>query len=329
MSRTFSPLAVALALAASPAALATPAPGKPVLDELVFGEPIAYHNMTVVPVRTTHGGPFRRYDLLEPALKARTLEVRELAGKSDEARVSAVHVRNQGQQAVFLLGGEMILGGKQDRIIQADTVIPADGKWRKVDVFCVEQGRWRGGNMRFSSGNALAHGKLRAAALTGNQSEVWAEVSRKNAEHGTESDTQTYRRTIQNADVRRRIANYRGELERRIPADIPLAGFVFGINGQIRVADLFGNPVLVGDLREKLLSAYILEALEHDVDGDAGPVQATKAQEFVGKARKAPRKEGKASGRAKSWKKKAKGFIGSETYDEDTGRRLRESYMAD
>jgi len=128
--------------------------------------------------------------------------------------------------------------------------------------------------------------------------------------------------------VRRQIANYRGELRKLLPKDGTLAGFVFGINGQIRVADLFGNPPLLADLQDKLLSAYILEALEHEVAPDAQPVQKDAAEQFFDTARKAPRQAPKRSGRAKVWKKRGKGFVGSETLDEATGSPVRESYHA-
>ena len=42
-----------------------------------------------------------------------------------------------------------------------------------------------------------------------------------------------------------------------MPRDIQLAGVVFAINGDIRVADLFGNPLLFGKLQNKLLTAYV------------------------------------------------------------------------
>ncbi len=328
MSRPTALLVIAVATLSGPPAGAEPPAPAPDSDGLVFGAPVAYHNMTLVPVTTRAKGPFVRYDLLETGLAARTLSIRELAGRSDEASVNAVEIRNRGQRPVFLLGGEMILGGKQDRIIQSDTVVGNNGKWHRVAVFCVEQGRWRGRKMAFSAGNALAHGGLQAAALTGSQSKVWEEVSRKNMAHGTENSTQTYRRTIQNEDVRRQIANYRGELRKLLPKDGTLAGFVFGINGQIRVADLFGNPPLLADLQDKLLSAYILEALEHEVAPDAQPVQKDAAEQFFDTARKAPRQAPKRSGRAKVWKKRGKGFVGSETLDEATGSPVRESYHA-
>lgn len=297
-------------------------------SELVYGEPIRFHNLSLVPVGTTNTGPFQKYTLLEQGLRAKTVAVRELNGRSGDAQVSAVEVRNAGRHPIYLLGGEMILGGKQDRIVSQDTVVPPNKKWTNVAVFCVEQGRWTGQNMRFRSGSALAHVALRRAAMSGDQSKVWAEVARKNLKHGTQSSSGTYRRTIQNAKVRAKIAPYRRKIAGLMPKNIKLAGVVFAINGRIRVADLFGNPVLFKDLQDKLLSAYVLEALGEQVDRRARPVSKAAAKAWLGKARKAKKVRYKKQGRSVNFKKETPNSIGNETMDQGTGKTVRETYIS-
>ena len=294
---------------------------------ITFGAPIKFHNISIVPVTTKKIGDFQSYTLLERGLARKTLKVRELAGNTNEAQVSHVQVKNTGKDPVYLLGGEMILGGKQDRIIAADTVVAPSGKWVKVGVFCVEQGRWAGQNMKFKGGGAMADVSIRRAAMKGSQSEVWNEVAKKNVLHGTQSKTQTYRRTIQNAKVRKKIKPYVRQLKQRLPRDERLAGLVFGINGKIHVADIFGNPVLFQDLSDKLLSAYVLEALGHQVNKRAAPVSSEAAESFIGKARKTKAKRVRKSGRAKNLNKEDIDFIGNETIDGDNAETVRESYI--
>ncbi|MBW2734928.1 MAG: hypothetical protein JRH20_21300 [Deltaproteobacteria bacterium] len=311
------------AAAASPNAVRANSAG-----ELVFGQAIRYHNLSLVPVGTRAQGPFQRYLLLEEGLASGELRVRELRGNNSRAQVSQVEVRNQGADPVYLLGGEMILGGKQDRIIQADTVIENDKRWHQVAVFCVEQNRWAGQKTRFRSGSAIAHVALRRAAMSGSQSKVWAEVARKNLRHGTQSSTQTYRRTIQNKRLRKKIAPYRRRLLALLPKDMRLAGMVFAINGKIRVADLFGNPLLFDGLKEKLLSAYVLEALGNQVKRNARPLSTKAAARWLSKRRKAKHKRVKNSGRAINYDKESAEAVGRKTVDRKTGKMLRESYIA-
>lgn len=297
--------------------------------ELVFSPPVNYQNLTLVAVSTTRQGPFQKYTLLESGLQAKTLQIRELRGHSGDAQVNAVEVRNTGNYPAYLLGGEMILGGKQDRIIEQDTVIPNDNKWTQVSVFCVEHGRWQGQRMEFEAGKALAHVGLQRAALSGDQSKVWAEVASKNTQQGTQSSTGTYRRTIQNGKVRAKIAPYRDQLSHLLPSEANAAGLIMAINGRIEVADLFGNPVLFADVRDKLLSSYILEALGQQVVRNAPQVSAAKAKMFIEKGRGAPSVFHKGTGRTMNYRKHGKGMVGTETLDKGTGQKIRESYLAE
>lgn len=307
-------LSVALALAA----LADPS--------LVYGNPIAYHNMTVVPVTTTATGPFQQYTLLEDGIAKKTLAIRELNGNDGSASVNELEVKNTGRDPVFLLSGEMVMGGKQDRILQSDAVIPPDGKWMHVPVFCVEHGRWTGAKMDFASGGAIAHRELATAALSGDQGAVWAEVAKTNAKEGTESATGTYRRTVQDGALRDKIAKHRDALKKELPKG-RLAGFVFAVNGDVRIADLFGNPVLLDELQDKLLSAYILEALEEDVDPNAKPLSPKAAEAFIESAQAAPVSATKSAGRAENTTRENDEVIMNQSKDTATGVGTRGTYM--
>lgn len=295
--------------------------------ELVFGAAIRFQNLSLVPVGTTSKGPFQNYTLMEEGIKAGTLQVREMRGNNNQAQVNSVQVRNKGNYPVYLLGGEMILGGKQDRIIQQDTVVSNNNKWTTVKVFCVEQGRWAGQKMKFASGKALAHVELQKAAMSGSQSKVWAEVAKKNLKHGTQSRTSTYKRTIQNSKVRSKIAPYRRQIIGMLPSNMKLAGLVFAINGKIRVADLFGNPILMTKLSDKLLTSYILEALGQKVVRNAPALSVGAAKGFLNKARKSKKVRLKGYGRSMNYRKENKEMIGAETVDQATGKQVRETYI--
>jgi len=182
--------------------------------------------------------------------------------------------------------------------------------------------------MKFRSGGALAHVSLPKAAMSGSQGKVWEEVARKNLKHGTQSSASTYRRTIQNAQLRRMIAPYRKQITDQLPSGMTLAGMVFAINGKIRVVDLFGNPTLYGALQDKLLSSYILEGLGEQVVRNAPPVSKGAAEQYLFKTRAAKRMKLKGSGRSEDFKIDNDQLIGNETFDKGTGKKVRESYLA-
>src|SRR5205085_1108529 len=82
--------------------------------------------------------------------------------------------------------GEVIIGGRQDRIIGSNTIIPPNTT-QNVPVFCVEHGRWQGTTGEFTTANALAHGRLRGRANYDGQQAVWDEVAKTNQARKTET----------------------------------------------------------------------------------------------------------------------------------------------
>jgi len=104
-----------------------------------------------------------------------------------DGQVNRLMIDNKGDKAILVLAGTLVKGGKQDRVIAQDFIIPPK-QTVPVDAFCVEQGRWvasRGGQANdgtFASQNALANSPVRAAAnFEADQSKVWDKVAKENA----------------------------------------------------------------------------------------------------------------------------------------------------
>ena len=107
-----------------------------------------------------------------------------------------------------------------------------------------------------------------------------------------------------------------------------LVGFVIAINGKTHVADSFGNPLLYAQLEDKLLSAYILEGIEHQIDPNAPAYDKSTASKFFKGAQKVPKGAYKKSAGTRNYLKRKKGMVGNETVDEESGQVLRETYLA-
>lgn len=251
--RIFSTLA---ALLAAPQALAE----SPELDlgDYEAGEPVLAYNLAVVPLHTRKGPPYDDYTVLEEAQAAKKVSIREVNG---DGTVEELRVHNRDERPLYLVGGEMLLGGKQDRMVRSDVVLEP-GQRRTVPVFCVEQGRWNGQSLAFEPGLAVAHPDLRRAAFFSEQGAVWGEVARKSEAAGVSSPTGTYRRVFQDAAVRQRIGQYLDEVQGKLPRNERLAGVAVAINGELEVVDVFDSPKLYAKLERKLLASYVLAALE-------------------------------------------------------------------
>ncbi len=83
---------------------------------------------------------------------------------------------NRSKRPLLLLAGELVSGGKQDRIIGKDRIVPVGSEPLPLDVFCVEHGRWSSGS-RFSAAKTMVHPSVREqAAVAKDQNDVWAAV---------------------------------------------------------------------------------------------------------------------------------------------------------
>jgi hypothetical protein len=80
----------------------------------------------------------------------------------------------------LLLAGEIVTGGKQDRVIGKDRIVPAESDPIDLSVFCVEPGRWVARSEKFAGlSGQMAQPSVRAKAMADkDQQQVWAQVGK-------------------------------------------------------------------------------------------------------------------------------------------------------
>src|SRR5207302_1582910 len=92
------------------------------------------------------------------------------------ASVNQLVLINRSRRPLLLLAGELVSGGKQDRVIGKDRIVPVGAPPLPLDVFCVEHGRWTGA-AQFAAANTIVHPSVRErAAVDQKQAEVWDAV---------------------------------------------------------------------------------------------------------------------------------------------------------
>jgi len=224
-------------------------------DEVAVGAPITRGNLTVFPLRPRQATAAKELRTLDEAMRRKELAVAE-AGAG--GAVNALAVENRGDEPVMLLAGELLLGGKQDRIIGRSLVLAPRSR-TLVPVFCVEHGRWSGAGA-FDSAGAMGHAALRRTALSAGQAEIWAEVARSNARLGTRNASDTYRAAA------RKLGGDAGPLARELSAALAreegAAGLAVAIDGEVVAVEWFSAPGTFARFREKLVASYVAQALE-------------------------------------------------------------------
>jgi hypothetical protein len=183
---------------------------------------------------------------------------------------------NNSDRPLLLLAGEVVTGGKQDRVIGVDRIVPPKSEPIDLSVFCVEPGRWVATSDHFASMNsAMAQPSVRMPAMAArDQHRVWDEVaSAANAmaaaapapvqggplTHGTTS----YAKVMQNPAVEKKLASVAADYDSLLPElrKAGAKGVVVVINGQITWADVFASTDLLGKYWQKLIRSYAAESL--------------------------------------------------------------------
>jgi hypothetical protein len=214
----------------------------------------------------------------------------------DEAQVNRLVLVNNSKRPLILLAGEIVTGGKQDRVIGKDRLVPAESDPIDLGVFCVEPGRWTATSTKFGSlGVAMAQPAVRARAMSDkDQAKVWSEV--RNAQAGVASrlpaaaasevaGTSSYARVMQNEEVKQQVDSIAEPIQRNYQSLIQqlrernAVGVVVAVNGEMIWADIFASTALLEKYWPKLVRSYAAEAFVTKAKGRETDVKS--AQEFL------------------------------------------------
>jgi hypothetical protein len=237
-----------------PRIMPPPPDGAPALKSLIRRLEIgrAYHQsgLTVFPLRLRRSQSSQVLTMGE-ALRRGDLIIRE----KRKAQVSRLQVRNQGASPVFLMAGEIILGGKQNRIVRSDVLLPGRSGVVEIDVYCGEQDRWQGGKVAFQSSTSLTSPSLRRmAAGSASQDGIWREIDTRLEQAEVKSSTRNYHEIYDDQKVQRHVERCL-EAFRKVPRSDTVGVAVFRGHRVLGV-ELFSDDDLFARLWPKICRSY-------------------------------------------------------------------------
>ena len=159
-------------------------------------DPIRQGNLTVFPVVAAASHDTHEFLTLDEGIRSGEVVVTEYGNvqplmrrrenaipRAGGAQVNQLVLVNNSKQPLILLAGEIVTGGKQDRVIGKDRIVPAESDPIDLNVFCVEPGRWTATSAKFGSmGSAMAQPAVRAKAMGAkDQQQVWEQVRQQQA----------------------------------------------------------------------------------------------------------------------------------------------------
>jgi hypothetical protein len=186
-------------------------------------DPIRNGSLTVFPVVAAKSFSTGQFLTLDEGFRSGEVVVTEygnvrglVRGRStplvqhDGAEVNRLVLINNSKRPLLLLAGEIVAGGKQDRVIGRDRIVPAESDPVDLNVFCVEPGRWVASSTNFgasgttygsahvntasksagaAAGTLMAQPSVRAKAMADkDQGQVWAEVRKQQQSMAGEVD---------------------------------------------------------------------------------------------------------------------------------------------
>ncbi|HTK94864.1 MAG TPA: DUF6569 family protein [Terriglobales bacterium] len=196
------------------------------------------------------------------------------------AQVNSLVLVNNSQRPLLLLAGEIVTGGKQDRVIGKDRIVPAESDPIDLGVFCVEPGRWVASSDKFGGLNAqMAQPSVRSKAMAAkDQQQVWDEVGKARgaaiaavppsaAQTVEVTGGSSYAKVMDNKAVREQVDSVAAPMEKSYESvirqlkDQHAVGVVVAINGEIQWADIFASTELLQKYWPKLVRSYAAETI--------------------------------------------------------------------
>jgi hypothetical protein len=298
-------------------------------------QPIRHGNLTVFPIVAAKSYSTGEFLTLDEGLRSGEVVVTEYGNLQglirrrhhqpapsvlhEGAEVNRLVLVNNSSRPLLLLAGEIVAGGKQDRVIGKDRIVPAESDPVDLSVFCVEPGRWVASSDHFGASGAMYGGvtkgksdaagapipetlmaqpSVRAKAMGDkDQNQVWAEVRRQQSSMAVEvgtrvpsaapaiTTTSSYARVMENVDVKKQVDEVAKPVEQSYQSlikqlrDRNAVGVVVAMNGRIVWADLFASTSLLEKYWPKLVRSYASEAVVSRAKG--AEVSQKQAQAFL------------------------------------------------
>ncbi|HKW74199.1 MAG TPA: DUF6569 family protein [Terriglobales bacterium] len=275
--------------------------------------PISHGDLTIFPVVSARSHDTSGFITLDEGIRSGEVvvtEVGNLHGMMRRQSTRPVYPRgpevnrlvlvNNSKRPLILLAGEVVTGGRQDRVVGKDRIVPAESDPVDLAVFCVEPGRWVEKSANFDThASVMAQPSVRKRAMVdADQHKVWDEVNSAKAnmtarlaEHtGTRGagggvvggtiaavpssaemieleSTSSYAGAIENSAVKQQVDSITAPMEKSYESVIKqlrnqnAIGVVVAVRGRIVWADLFASNALLSKYWPKLLQSYAAEAL--------------------------------------------------------------------
>lgn len=214
--------------------------------------PQVHENIAIIPLKSE-----RSYTDILTLKKGLELGL----AKVEECEVSQVNtliVKNYSVNPLILVDGDEVVGGDQNRIVNATILINAKSSM-KIPVSCTEQGRWAY-KSEFKQSNYIANYNTRRAKEYASrnpgsyQDVIWSSINNLEMENSFKSHTSAMEESYENLKVDH------NQIIKEFKVVDGQNGVLVIVNGEIKGFELFLNPEIYKEFHEKILKSYLIDS---------------------------------------------------------------------
>lgn len=306
-------------------------------DGYKISAPVTYKNLSVFLIHGKNELDNENILTLQEAMEQKILIVYETSD------VNELLVQNKSAKyEVFIQSGDIVKGGKQDRVLSVDVIIPTKSAKISIEAFCVESGRWQkrksenAGEFSSSNERLVTRDLKLAANKARSQSDVWKEVERTQDKlssnvggtvNSADSST-SLQLSLENKQVTENTDEFVNKLAGIIVGKTNVIGYAFVINGKINSADVYASNFLFKKLWLKLLKATAVEAVsEMNEARNARMIKISDIKAFLDGADRAQSEERVVTDRVKAVTREDAENVVFESRDSKSKVTLHKSYV--
>jgi hypothetical protein len=270
--------------------------------------PITHGDLTIFPVVSAKSHDTSDFITLDEGIRSGEVVVTEVGNLHSTmqrrppyhsrpyqgAEVNRLVLVNNSKHPLILLAGEVVTGGKQDRVVGKDRIVPAESDPVDLAVFCVEHGRWIESSTKFDThASVMLQPSVRMKAMADqDQQKVWDEVGKTRGVMASKAaaaapmagggggsateysysiqqleSTTSYAKARENKAVQKQVESITEPMQKSYESVIKqlrnqnAVGVVVAVKGHILWADMFASSALLAKYWPKLLESYATEAL--------------------------------------------------------------------
>ena len=251
--------------------------------EVMYDSAWTFKNLQMVPIKfkpkyegiLIQNEPQGRPISFAEALLKHKIKLTEMQYENG-ADVNLLQITNHSKQSVVVQGGDVLEGGKQDRMV-GETKYIAPGTTDYIQVYCVEKRRWSPKAKEFKHRGVANREVQKAMNLNKRQSAVWKEIDKEFKAAKKTSETWSY---LELYGTREPVdTSYINFFTRKyVESDSNIAGFIFITDNKILSTEIFASNSLMDITFANMLNSYVQSVV---ANGGKPAVPVSTQKEFM------------------------------------------------